>query len=230
MYQIIVSCSLWSRFPFQKASEANAREDESERQSPEGKGKKSYSFFPCPSPTTTGFPTKWRLRNKRRNSILITHHYPDLGSASDWSRRMGNLIQPIRSTTQVWVVTSSVWNFCAHFSDAIWQGNQWWLCQMLAVFSGYPSPSHLFLCTSGMWLLMISTKQIVCQQATSIAVLIQLNVVIGKVCPFALNLNILLIPLKNIALQICQELRDWGTGSAIWNCCMFSFIIFCSVN
>ena len=35
---------------------------------------------------------------------IITHHYPDLGSASDCSRRMWNLIQPIRSTTQVWVV------------------------------------------------------------------------------------------------------------------------------
>ena len=42
---------------------------------------------------TTGFPTKWSLRNKRRNSILMTHHYPDLGSD-----------------------VSSVWNFCARFS------------------------------------------------------------------------------------------------------------------
>ena len=31
---------------------------------------------------------------------------------------------------------SSVWNFCAHFSDIIWRGNQWWHCQMSAVFSG----------------------------------------------------------------------------------------------
>ena len=46
-----------------------------------------------------------RLRNERRNSILMTRHYPDLGSASDWSCRVGNLIQPIRSTTQIWVVT-----------------------------------------------------------------------------------------------------------------------------
>ena len=29
---------------------------------------------------TTGFPTKLRLRNERRNSILMTRHYPDLGS------------------------------------------------------------------------------------------------------------------------------------------------------
>ena len=54
---------------------------------------------------TTGFPAKWRLRNKRRNSILITRHYPDLGSTSDWSCRVGNLIQLTRSTTQIWVVT-----------------------------------------------------------------------------------------------------------------------------
>ena len=25
--------------------------------------------------TTLGFPAKWRLRNERRNSILMTHHY-----------------------------------------------------------------------------------------------------------------------------------------------------------
>ena len=70
---------------------------------------------------TTGFPAKWRLRNERRNSILIPRHYPDLGSASDRSCRVGNLIQPIRSTTQA----SSVWNFCFRFSDVIWRENQW---------------------------------------------------------------------------------------------------------
>ena len=41
-------------------------------------------------------------------------HYPDLGSDA-----------------------SSVWNFCTHFSDVIWQGNQWQRRQMQAVFSGY---------------------------------------------------------------------------------------------
>ena len=56
---------------------------------------------------TTGFPAKWRLRNECRNSILMTRHYlyPDLSSASDWSCRVGNLLQPIRSTPQIWVVT-----------------------------------------------------------------------------------------------------------------------------
>ena len=32
----------------------------------------------------TGFPAKRRLRNEQRNSILMTRHYPDLLSASDW--------------------------------------------------------------------------------------------------------------------------------------------------
>ena len=70
---------------------------------------------------TTGFPAKWRLRNERINCILVPRHYPDLGSASDRSCRVGNLIQPIRSTTQA----LSVWNFCARFSDVIWRENQW---------------------------------------------------------------------------------------------------------
>ena len=46
---------------------------------------------------TTGFPAKWLLRNERRNSILMTYHYPDLGSASDWLCREGKLLQPIKS-------------------------------------------------------------------------------------------------------------------------------------
>ena len=58
----------------------------------------------------------------------MTHHYPDLGSASDWSCRMGNLIQPIRSTTQIWVVTRhqygisvlvSQTSFCGKTSGAV---------------------------------------------------------------------------------------------------------------
>ena len=38
---------------------------------------------PTSRDATTGFAAKWRLRNERRNSILMTRHYPDLGSASD---------------------------------------------------------------------------------------------------------------------------------------------------
>ena len=38
----------------------------------------------------TGFPVKWRLRNERRNRILMTRHYPGLVNGSDWSFCVGN--------------------------------------------------------------------------------------------------------------------------------------------
>ena len=61
----------------------------------------------------SGFPSrKWRLRNERRNSILMTCHYPDLGSALDWSCSVGNLLQPIAGTTQFWIVT------CHQYQDS----------------------------------------------------------------------------------------------------------------
>ena len=54
---------------------------------------------------TAGFLAKLRLRNERRNSILMTPHYPDLGSASDWLKQISHAARPIRSTTQIWIVT-----------------------------------------------------------------------------------------------------------------------------
>ena len=35
----------------------------------------------------------------------MTRHYPDLGSASDWLNQISYAARPIRSTTQIWVVT-----------------------------------------------------------------------------------------------------------------------------
>ena len=43
------------------------------------------------------FPSKWRLRNKCRNSILMACHYLDLGSASEWLKQISHSAQPIRS-------------------------------------------------------------------------------------------------------------------------------------
>ena len=69
------------------------------------------------------WPAKWRPRNESRNSILMTRHYPDLGSsASDWSCRVGNLIQPIRSTTQIWVVTRHQYGISALVSQTSFGG------------------------------------------------------------------------------------------------------------
>ena len=44
----------------------------------------SLRIQPTFGDSSTGFPAKWRLRNERKNSILMTRHYSDLGSASDW--------------------------------------------------------------------------------------------------------------------------------------------------
>ena len=54
---------------------------------------------------TTGFAAKCHLRNEHRNSTLMMHHYPDLGSASDWLNQISHVARPIRSTTQICVVT-----------------------------------------------------------------------------------------------------------------------------
>ena len=87
-------------------------------------------FFPSSSmrkqltfgDVTTGFPTKWRLRNECRNSILMSCHYSDLDSASDWSCCAGNLIQPIRSTTQIWVVRRHQYGISALISQLSFSG------------------------------------------------------------------------------------------------------------
>ena len=49
-------------------------------------------------------------------SLTNQKHYPDLGSDA-----------------------SSVWNFCALFSDVISLGNQWWRREMSSAFSGLDS-------------------------------------------------------------------------------------------
>ena len=36
---------------------------------------------------------------------MMTRHYPDLGSASDWLNQISHAARPIRSPTQIWVVT-----------------------------------------------------------------------------------------------------------------------------
>ena len=37
--------------------------------------------------------------------MSVEIQYPDLGSASDWLKQIFHMAQPIRGTTQTWVVT-----------------------------------------------------------------------------------------------------------------------------
>ena len=52
----------------------------------------------------------------------MTHHYPDLGSASDWSCRMGKFIHPIRSTTDIQVVTRLQYGISVLVSQTSFRG------------------------------------------------------------------------------------------------------------
>ena len=47
--------------------------------------------------------------------ILMMCHYPDLGSASDWSCYEGNLLQAIKSTSQIWEETFHLMEFLCSF-------------------------------------------------------------------------------------------------------------------
>ena len=85
--------------------------------------RKQLTFY-C---TTTGLPAKWHLRNEHRHSILMMHHYPDLGSTSDWLCHVGYLLQPINSTTQTWVVTCHQYGISALISQLRNVGCFFWL-------------------------------------------------------------------------------------------------------
>ena len=56
------------------------------------------------------------------NSILMARHNPDMESASDWSCRVGNLIQPIRSTAQIRVLTRHQYGISALVSQTSFGG------------------------------------------------------------------------------------------------------------
>ena len=52
----------------------------------------------------------------------MTAHYPDLGSASDWLNQTSHAAQPIRSTTQIWVVTCPQYGISALVSKTSFGG------------------------------------------------------------------------------------------------------------
>ena len=70
----------------------------------------------------TGFPAKWRLRNQRSNSILMTRHYPDLDSASAWLNQISHPARLIRSTTQISAVTRHQYGISALVSQTPFGG------------------------------------------------------------------------------------------------------------
>ena len=56
---------------------------------------------------------------------FYTRHYPDMGSTSDLLNQISHSARPIRSTTQIWVVTRHQYGVSALVSQKlIWRGNQ----------------------------------------------------------------------------------------------------------
>ena len=64
----------------------------------------------------------WSLRNERRISIRMTRHCPGLGSTSDWLNQISHAAQPIRRTTQIWVVTRHQYGISALVSRTSFGG------------------------------------------------------------------------------------------------------------
>ena len=52
----------------------------------------------------------------------MTRHYPDLGSASDWLNQISLAARPIRSTTQIWVVTCRQYGISSLVSQRLYGG------------------------------------------------------------------------------------------------------------
>ena len=53
------------------------------------------------------------------NPILMTCHYPNVGTAFDWLKQISLAARQIRSTTHIWVATRHHYRVCARCFDAI---------------------------------------------------------------------------------------------------------------
>ena len=52
----------------------------------------------------------------------MTLYYPDMSSASDWLKQISHEALPIRSTTQIWVVTGHRYEISAVISQMLFCG------------------------------------------------------------------------------------------------------------
>ena len=52
----------------------------------------------------------------------MTRRFPDLGSSSDWLKQISHTAQPIRNTTQIWVVARLQYGVFVLFSQTLGSG------------------------------------------------------------------------------------------------------------
>ena len=103
----------------------------------------------------TGFPAKSSLRKERRNFLLMTRHYPDLGSASDWLNEISHAARPIRSPTKIWVVTRHQYGISALVSQTSFGGETSGSVAKCRLFS--QATGHLL--SRGFWIAYFPTNQ-----------------------------------------------------------------------
>ena len=79
----------------------------------------------------------------------MTGHYPDLGSASDWLNQIFHAARPIRSTTQIWVVTRYQYGISALVSQMSFGGETsgssakcWLFSQATSLIAKFTSPGY----------------------------------------------------------------------------------------
>ena len=93
----------------------------------------------------------WKWLQKFHTGDVVCH-CPDLSSASDCNFPSGLDQSKALPRTGMGIGTSTVWNFCSHFSDVISEWNQWWCWKMSAVFSGYLTVVQFSWCKVAMQL------------------------------------------------------------------------------
>ena len=95
----------------------------------------------------------------------MTHHYPDLGRASDWLKEISNVARPIRSSTQICVVIRHQYGISVLLSLTSFRGeiSSAWCFEMSAVYSGYNRASVIpskgcdyLLCCVFAWICLLN--------------------------------------------------------------------------
>ena len=71
------------------------------------------------SPHHHWFPCEMTSKQASANPILMTCHYPNVGTAFDWLKQISLAARQIRSTTHIWVATRHHYRVCARSFDAI---------------------------------------------------------------------------------------------------------------
>ena len=76
----------------------------------------------------------------------MMHHYPDLGSASDWLKQISHVVRPIRSTIQIWVVMHHHYGLSAIVCQTSFRGETTggvMKCQLFSQASNFTSLVYL---------------------------------------------------------------------------------------